>query len=184
MSIDLDALLAAIAQAAPRCGAVRVVAVDGGAASGKSTLATRLAAALSAEVVRTDDLLDGWGDQFTFWPRLRDGVLRPLASGRPGRYRRYDWIAGAFADEVIVPVPNTLVVEGVSAIAACASWLSLGIFLDVDRAVREQRWTERDGPPQPEWLRWLDDEDRFFAAHTLPPGTLNYPRSNSTTSGR
>lgn len=166
--------LVRLASAAPaRCGPVRLIAVDGGAAAGKTTLAGRLAAALpGSSVLHLDDLLAGWAGQFDFAGRLRRDVLEPLAAGRPGRYRRYDWPAGRFAEEVPVAVPDVLVVEGVSAIDACAGRLSLGIFIAVDRAVRERRWIARDGPMQPAWRAWLDAEDRYFAEHPLPAGTV------------
>jgi hypothetical protein len=166
--------LAHLVEAAePRCGQVRVVAVDGGAAAGKSSLAAALAARLDgAAVLSTDAMLDGWAGQFSFWPRLRADVLAPLAAGRPGSYRRYDWQAMRFAATVAVPVPRVLLVEGLSAITACAGRLSVAIFLDVPRDVRERRWVERDGPLRQAWRDWLDNEDRYFSEHPLPAGTV------------
>jgi cytidylate kinase len=151
-----------------RCGTVRVVAVDGGAGAGKTTFGGRLAQALGATVVHTDDLIDGWGGQFEFAETLRSQVLAPLARGEPGRYRRYDWTRKEFADTVPVPVSAFLVVEGVSAIAACGEAATYRILLLVPRAERERRWTQRDQVGlQPEWTAWLDAEDEYFAAH--PP---------------
>ena len=168
--MTLDELLARIAAAPPRCGSVRVVALDGGAAAGKSSLADRLAARLpDSAVLALDDLLDGWAGQFDYPDRLRTELLEPLSRNRPGSYRRYDWPAGRFAERVTVPVPETLIVEGVSAIFGCAELASVRLLLEVPRAVRERRWIERDGPPQPEWISWLDAEDRFFAEHPVPP---------------
>lgn len=172
----LAELIATIEAAEPRCGQVRVVAVDGGAASGKSSLAAALAGRLDgAAVLSTDAMLDGWAGQFGFWPRLRAGVLAPLAAGRPGSYRRYDWHAMRFAETVAVPVPRVLLVEGVSTIAACADQLSVAVFLDEPREVRQRRWIERDGPPQQAWTDWLDNEERYFREHPLPPGTVLLP---------
>jgi hypothetical protein len=71
-----------------------------------------------------------------------------------------------------VPVRETLIVEGVSAIHGCAELASVRVLLEVPRAVRERRWIERDGPLQPEWIGWLDAEDRFFAEHPTPPDTI------------
>jgi uridine kinase len=166
-------LVRAITHAKARCGDVRVVAIDGGAASGKSSLAAQLADRLDeAAVLHTDDLLDGWTDQFTFWSRLRAEVFAPLAAGQAARYRRYDWIARQFRDWVEVPIVKTLVVEGVSSIEACADYLALAIMLEVDRAERERRWIDRDGALQPEWTAWLDNEERYFAAHPPSPDVL------------
>jgi len=175
-SPDLIRLVDQVRSAEPRCGQVRVVAVDGGAAAGKSSLAAALAARLdAAAVLCTDDLLDGWGGQFDFWPRLRTGVLEPLAAGRPGSYRRFDWNAMRFAETVAVPVPSVLLVEGVSTLGACAGRLSLGILLDVPRELRERRWARRDGPLGRPELDWLAAEDRYFAEHPPPPGTVLLP---------
>jgi uridine kinase len=152
----------------PRCGTVRVVALDGGAGAGKTTFAGRLGQALNSAVLHADDLIDGWGGQFRFAETLHSQVLAPLARGEPGRYRRYDWTVGGFAETVPVPVPAVLIVEGVSAIAACGDAATYRILLLVPRAERERRWTHRDQMGlQPEWTAWLDAEDEYFAAH--PP---------------
>ena len=160
--------------APPRCGTVRVVAVDGGAAAGKSTSARALADAVrerghTAEVVQTDFLLDGWAGQFTFHDRLRADVLEPLAAGRSGRTGRYDWHAGRFDGTTEVPVADVVVVEGVSAAAACGDAAALTVWVELDRAAREQRWCTRDRTAQlqPEWVTWLDAEDAWFAAHPV-----------------
>lgn len=158
-----------VAVASPRCGRVRVIAVDGGAAAGKTSLATALQAALRADgrtvqTLHTDLLLDGWRGQFTFWDRLRASVLLPLAAGRTGRYHRYDWRRGQFDGAATVPPTEVLIVEGVSAIAACGDLAAVTVFLELERDERERRWTARDGLVlQPEWRAWLDAEDRFFA---------------------
>ena len=166
--IDLSALTARIHATPPACGDVRVVAVDGGAASGKTTFATALALAFdAAQVLHCDDLIDGWVGQFAFWPRLQAG-LGSLAHGHIAHYSRYDWTAGEFRDEITVVPRGVLIVEGVSAIAATAPWACMTVYLDVAREVRERRWADREGSAlQPLWLAWLDAEDRFFAGH--PP---------------
>src|SRR4051812_31039352 len=81
-----------------RLGPVRAVAVDGPAGAGKTTFADRLADAIRATgmqvaEIHTDDLLDGWSDAITYWPRLADWVLDPLRRGETASYRRYDWVA-------------------------------------------------------------------------------------------
>jgi uridine kinase len=175
---DFAAIAASVRATSPRCGAVRVVAVDGGAASGKTTFAETLMGQLDAsQVLHCDDLLDGWTDQFTFRPRLVS-LLARLARGEIGRYRRYDWHLGGFGTEEVEIQPHgDLVVEGVGAISACATYASFRIYLDIPRAERERRWIERDGSPlQPEWKRWLDAEDNFFDRH--PPVadvTIDWP---------
>jgi uridine kinase len=171
-SIERYADLAAEVMRRPaRLGPVRLVAVDGPAGSGKTTFSSRLASALrvtgaGVEEIHTDDLLEGWTDQVSFWPRLEEWVLAPLRRGEPGRYRGYDWINRRFgAHWHRVPVPDVLVVEGVtSARAAIRAELTLGVFVIAGRALRLARGIERDGEAlRAEWERWMVGEDRHFA---------------------
>lgn len=157
----------------PRLGPVRLVAVDGASGAGKSRFAERLAVELrraggeGTPVVRTDDLLDGWDDQFTFWPRLERDVLAPLREGRPGRYRRYDWHRGAFGDAIVtVPAASVVILEGVStARAAIRPELALSVFISAPRDLRLRRALERDGEGLRAYLeKWQRGEDRHFAA--------------------
>ncbi|NJC81357.1 uridine kinase family protein [Planosporangium mesophilum] len=191
-------------RAAPaRLGPVRLVAVDGPAGAGKSTFAGRLAHALREAGVKTteihtDDLLDGWADMVTFWPRFDRGVLEPLRGGRPGSYRRYDWHAARFGGAVPVPVPDVLVIEGVtSARAVIRPELTLSVFVTAPRDLRLARAVRRDGEAlRPHLLRWLADEAAHFAAdrtaehadlvvNGAPDGPLDpeYQYLRSTTTG-
>jgi uridine kinase len=155
----------------PRLGRVRLVAVDGPSGAGKSTFARRLAEALTAEgarvaVVHTDDLLDGWQDMLTFWPRLERQVLGPLRQGREGRFRRYDWHAGRFGGpEVAVPVPDVLILDGVStARRSVAKDLTTSVYVTAEPALRMERALRRDGEEIRQPLeRWIRAEERHFA---------------------
>lgn len=158
-----------------RLGGVRMVAVDGGTGSGKSTFSARLAGALGEAgagvgTVHTDDLLDGWDDQFTFWARLESTVLEPLARGQTARYPVYDWYARAFTAERELPVPDVLVVEGVSSARREGEGVrTLAVFLDLDPATRLRRALARDGGAgiEAELRRWLDREIAWYA-HDRP----------------
>lgn len=118
-------------------------------------------------VVHTDDLLDGWADQFTFWSRLQEWVLAPLRAGRPGRYRRYDWHRGRFGtEEVPVPAVPVLILEGVStARAGIAAELTCAVFVTAPDGLRRRRAIDRDGPGVlPHLDVWRRAERVHFAA--------------------
>jgi uridine kinase len=150
-----------------RLGPVRLVAVDGPAGSGKTFFAERLAGEVQAPVVHVDDLLEGWRDLPSMWPRLEEWVLGPLRRGRRAAYRTYDWHAERFRDEwVPVPVPEVLIIEGVgSARATDVDDLTLAVYMTADRELRLTRGIERDGVAlRGEWLRWMAYEQAHFAA--------------------
>ena len=156
---------------APRLGRVRLVCIDGPAGSGKTSFAARLVERLAADQVRVgtvhlDDLYEGWsGLEGSLWERLTAQVLGPLRSGAPGRYQRYDWVAGAFADWVDVPVPDVLVLEGCGAARqAAAPDAVLTVWVEAPAELRLARGLERDGEAmRDEWMAWTLREAAHFA---------------------
>ncbi len=162
---------------APSLCRTRLVCIDGPAGSGKTTLAARLAAAAgdagqTATVVHLDDLYDGWSALVgaraaDLTRRIEDGVLTPLAAGRPGGYRRYDWPSGFFAEQHAVPVVDLLLLEGCgSAQRAWADRTGLAVWVEVDRELRTRRWLARDDDERAarQCWDWQADEDAWFAA--------------------
>lgn len=155
----------ALADARPTTlGTGRLVCVDGPAGSGKTTLADRIADLGGARVVHLDDLYDGW----TGLPRLADQLdrlLLPLAAGRPGSFRRYDWQAMAYDGGVTVPPTPLLVVEGVgSGLAAYDRLRTVLVWVEAPYVVRRARGLARDGEAfAPHWDAWARDEAALFA---------------------
>jgi uridine kinase len=152
----------------PSLGNGRLVCVDGAAGSGKSTLGMAVRD-LAAEqgtsgLVQSDDLLDGWGGLHAAGATLHRHVLAPLYEGRPGRYRRYDWHAGRFAEEVTVEPVDLLVVEGVGSWrASYASLVTALVWVDAPADLRLARGIERDGEAlRPQWEQWMVDEEHLF----------------------
>lgn len=151
----------------PRLGPVRLVAIDGPSGSGKSVFADQLVEELGATLVRTDDFAT-WDHPVSWWPRLVDGVLEPLSAGKPGRYRRTEWTDGRPhpGDHVDVPVPETLVLEGVSAgrrsvrpLLSFLFWCEL-----TDSEKRLDRAVARDGADaRKHLLAWQSFERGWFA---------------------
>jgi uridine kinase len=151
----------------PRLGRVRLVAVDGPSGSGKTTYAAGLAAEFNATVVSTDDFAT-WDDPVSWWPRLVEGVLEPLAEGRPGHYVRTEWTGGRPhpGETITVDVPDVLIVEGVSAgRRSIAPRLSALIWCEVaDPAERLARAVARDGEESRKPLvAWQAFESGWFA---------------------
>jgi uridine kinase len=145
----------------------RWVGVDGKGATGKTTLAAQIAAALPGSVVvHIDDFarpdVKGWErDRFVVQ------VLRPLLAGRPGRYQRWDFDRNVGAEWHTVPVGVPVIVEGVSATdeRLGVPW-DFTIWVEVPYEVRLARAMERDGPERMDrWLTdWMPSEDAYQTA--------------------
>jgi hypothetical protein len=120
-------------------------------------------------MIRMDDLYDGWGGLLAGVDALLEWVLRPLAAGRPPRWRRYDWERGGYAEWHEAPPANALVVEGVgSGARQAAPYLSGLVWLEASADVRRARALARDGDLYaPHWRRWARQEDQYYAAHDV-----------------
>jgi uridine kinase len=150
---------------APTLGAGRLVSVDGHAGSGKTTFARAVADRVEgARLLHTDDLIEGWSGLPGLDAQLED-LLRPLADGRPGSCRRYDWLDGAFAETITVEPGPLLVIEGVGSGAARFDDLrTLLVWVEAPYDERLRRGLGRDGEAfAPHWEQWALDEADMFA---------------------
>lgn len=149
----------------PTLGPGRLVCIDGPAGSGKTTLAAALADVVpDTRVVHCDELLQGWSGL----PGLADTVealLRPLAAGEVGEWRRWDWHADGWADTHVVRPGGLLVLEGVGCWApAVADLVGLLVWVEAASDLRLARGMERDGEAmRAHWEQWRLDEDALFA---------------------
>lgn len=147
----------------PTLGPGRLVCIDGPAGSGKTTLAIALGALdPAATVLHSDDLLAGWGG-LTGLASTLDSLLRDLAAGRTGRWRRWDWWADGWAEWHEVEPGGLLVLEGVGTGAPTyADLVSLLVWVEADAELRLARGLERDGEElRSHWLSWREEEDRL-----------------------
>ncbi len=145
-------------------GLGRLVCIDGPAGSGKTTLGAELAAQTGAQVVHTDDLMDGWRGLDAVGRQLA-GLVGELAEGRPGSYEHFDWEHHRYNRTVDVPPAPWLVVEGVgSGAAAIAPYVTVLVWVEVDDDLRLARGLERDGAAMEEhWRTFMADETALFA---------------------
>ena len=141
----------------------RLICVDGPAGSGKTTLADEIASLTGAPVLHMDDMFEGWDGLPRITDQL-DTLLRPLAAGRSGTYRRWDWPGNAWAETVIVPPAPLLVLEGVgSGSADVADLVTVLAWVEVPYDLRMARGLERGGVGVAEnWRQWAIDEQDLF----------------------
>lgn len=156
-----------LAAAGDPSGRPRVVAVDGRSASGKTTVAAVLSAAVPASVVvHTDDV--AWHHSFFGWSDLLvDGVLEPARRGEPVSYRPPAWAARARDGAIEVPAgQELLVVEGVGAARReLLALLDAVVWVQSDLGEAERRGLVRDGDDQAAvdfWREWMAEEVPFL----------------------
>jgi len=150
----------------------RLILVDGRSGAGKTTAAERIAVALAAAVVHTDDI--AWNHSVFDWDGLLlEHVIAPWRRGEPVAYRPPGWMRHGRSGTIDVPVVRTLVVEGVGACRpSLAAHADLTVWVQSDRVTAHDRGIERDVVIQGRtvqqaedfWRRWMSAEDPFQAA--------------------
>lgn len=145
-----------------------ILAVDGRSASGKSTFAERVAAAVpGAVVVHSDDV--AWWESFFGWDHLmRRWILEPLHCGASVHFRPPAWDARGREGSIDVPrTARLVVVEGCGASRrSLAHLLDGAVWVQSDAAEARRRGIERDGGTQEAadfWDEWDVEEIPFFA---------------------
>lgn len=152
-----------------RCGKTHLIAIDGRAGAGKTTLANELFLSLSlvrtVSVIHTDEIYAGWelalGESLT---ETLFQLLNDLSNEKTHQLPIYDWRTKAFESHRLIPPCDLIIIEGVgSAQAVVRAYAMATIWLDIDSPHGLERVLERDGPSiEREMHQWQIDEDRLF----------------------
>ena len=175
----LQELLRRIGTLGPIPGA-GVIAIDGRAASGKTTLAERIHNELGAGVVHMDDFflppelrtperLDEPGGN-VHYERFEREVLPLLKSGGAFSYRVFDCRIMGFAGECAVPASRWRIVEGAYAChPRFGGYADLRVFADVDPETQTGRILARGGPEAASRFaeKWIPLEEAYLRAHGI-----------------
>ena len=160
-----------------------LVTLDGPCASGKTTYAGRLGAALGARVIHTDDFVvprarktaerlavpGGNCDA----ERLVQEVLTPWSRGAAVTYRRYDCAGDCLVPEEEAVFGPLLILEGSYCnLTAIRTFAGLRLWLDTPARVREERLAARESAASLRQFRalWIPLEEAYFRAYGLPDG--------------
>ena len=144
-----------------------LIAIDGPAGSGKTSLANQLASNLkSATTIHMDDLYNGWEDALTatLTRHLEEWVLDPLTQHQSVMYQKFDWTIGEYGPTVEVSDVELLILEGVGAAQArIRQQADLTIWIEVGPQVGLARVLNRDGAQiLPYMLKWQERESAHF----------------------
>ena len=154
---------------------LRVVAIDGRAASGKTTKAQLLSAVLDAPVIHMDDfflppalctedrLAQPGGN--VHYERFAAEVLPGLRTGAPFTYRVFDCSRMDYHGAREIPAAPLRIVEGSYAHhPALGDYADLRVFSTVDENEQLARILRRNGERMAEMFRtrWIPMEERYF----------------------
>lgn len=154
-----------------------VVAIEGGSASGKSTLAELLSRIYDCTVFHMDDFFlrpEQRTPQRFAEPggnvdreRFLQEVLNPLSRGNAVKYQRYDCHSQALLPPVeITPKALTIVEGAYSMHPSLAAFYDLSVFLKISPELQQQRILKRNGPEfaQRFFSTWIPLESAYFEA--------------------
>jgi len=146
-----------------------VIAIDGPAGAGKTTLAQNLALAcassLSNTVIHMDDLYDGWDNALNEdFSSVLANIVSQHKSSKNISFSRYDWHEQKFAEPHELPHSELLILEGVgSGQSAIRSALSALIWIDISAPEGLARVISRDGDSiRNQMEKWLTLQEQHF----------------------
>ena len=158
-----------------------LIAIDGGAGSGKSTLGAQLRSIYRCPLLHMDDfflrphqrtpqrlaLAGGNVDR----ERFEEEVLRPCRAGLPIAYRRYDCgTQTLLPPQEISPAPLVIVEGSYSCHPALRPYYDLTVYLDISPALQRRRIERRNSPEMQQRFFdiWIPMEQRYFEAFSIP----------------
>ena len=158
-----------------------LVTMDGPCATGKTTLAGKLADIFEAAVVHTDDYVIPHAQKTAERLAVPGGncdagrlvreVAAPWKQGKSVLYRKYDFRNDRLLPEEKLPDCRILILEGsYCSLPALRQYADVRIFVTASWETRLNRLRKRESPRSLQMFfdRWIPLEDRYFEAFRLP----------------
>ena len=159
---------------------IRIIAIDGRCAAGKTTLAAELAEQLGGDVIHMDDFFlppklrtperrsEPGGN--VHYERFLTEVIPKLASGEAFSNQRFDCSRMAPGDRIPVQNNGFVFVEGAySCHPVLGNYMDRKVFLDIDRVNQTERIRGRNGEDRlQDFLQlWIPLEEAYFLAFSV-----------------
>ena len=153
-----------------------VICIEGGSASGKTTLAQILNEVYDCNVFHTDDfflrpeqrtvqrLAEVGGNLDR--ERFLDEVVKPLRKSKPVRYRPFDCSSQSLGEPITVTPKKLTVVEGVYSMhPAFDEYYNLSVFLDISSERQRARILKRNATSLANrfFEEWIPLEKEYFS---------------------
>ena len=154
-----------------------IIAIDGPAGAGKTTLAEHLSAALSLHyrctTLHMDELYNGWENPFDHhFVDALTGAVNAHRHKKSISLSRYNWHTSSYGPVEVVPSAELLIVEGVASFhPAIRPHLTASIWIDIEPTHGLKRVLIRDGESiSPQMQKWLATQEEFFSANQSKEG--------------
>lgn len=154
-----------------------LVAIDGGSASGKSTLGAALAEELQATLIHMDDFFLPMEmrteERFAqpggnvHWERVRAEVLEPIRQGKKPEYGVFDCSVMAVNKTVRAEVRDVVIVEGAYSLhPMLREYYDLRVLVEVEETLQKERILRRNGEGMLQRFlkEWIPLERAYFEA--------------------
>ncbi|MDE6641964.1 MAG: hypothetical protein K2K63_15735 [Acetatifactor sp.] len=159
---------------------VKIIAIDGRCAAGKTTFAEQLARVTGAGLIHMDDFflpeemrtearLNEPGGN-VHYERFAEEVLPKLKYAAGFDYVHYDCKRMAYGERKTVPASLIRIVEGAySCHPKFGDYMDIRIFCDVKALEQRARIKKRNGADSlPTFLgKWIPWEEKYFAVHKI-----------------
>ena len=163
-----------------KSGKVCVIAIDGRAASGKSTLAKQLGEILEADIIHMDDFFLPiplrTEERFqtpggnVHYERFMEEVLPYLGKPQPFSYRKFDCSRMDYNGNIVVGTSKIRIVEGsYSCHPLFGRYADITVFSDVEPHEQSRRILQRNGEAMAEMFRtrWIPLEEQYFETYNI-----------------
>ena len=153
-----------------------VIAIEGGSASGKSTLCSLLKEIYNCTVLHMDDFflrpeqrtaeryLEVGGN--VDWERFKEEVIPHLKNGTSVKYRRFNCSTMTLAEPEDIRLKDIVIVEGVySTHPKFDEYYDLSVYLDISDTLQEKRILQRNTRDMAKMYfeKWIPLENIYFS---------------------
>ena len=149
-----------------------IIAIDGPAGAGKTTLATHLSAALSLKykcaVIHMDQLYNGWSTPFD--EHFTQALIQIVSAHKKAEViplAKYNWHRAAYDERQFLPPTQLLILEGVASThSLIRDEITASLWIDIEPQIGLDRVLARDGKEISDQMNiWLVLQAQHFAAN-------------------
>jgi uridine kinase len=147
-----------------------IIAIDGPAGAGKTTLASNIHLALyqnfTSTIIHMDDLYNGWEKALSVeLTEVLSYIAQAHSQSQPISLSKFNWADSTFSPAEPIDDAQLIILEGVgSGQSAIREYLSALIWIEIDESKGLSRVLERDGEGiRKQMQKWLMTQEQHFA---------------------